>query len=398
MLQSSRVAVGREKIRPQNQGAILNAIHRHGVVSRNVLAKELQLHAATVTDLTGSLIRAGLVYEDRQGSSKTAGRKPILLAINYNYAHVIGIKVSNALVTAVLADLKSDVVATKTSSLTKYDPETVLQTVVDTVAKLTIHVDTQLVGLGLSLPGIVDYHNGTVRYSQLLGWENVPFAAMLEQQLDLPTLVENDVNALATAEAWFGFGKQHDDFLVVTLGRGVGLGIVLNGAVFRSKRGGAGEFGHTVLDRQGPHSAQAQRGSVEAYLSDQALLDQASVRVSDFPKAVTPETLLEYAQRGDQDALAIYAEAGDVLGLALSNLVNIFAPSLLILSGEGMRAAEFFVPSMRTSLAKHAFGNLEEGLEVAVEDWGDDAWARGAASMAASRFFSETGAFMGGDT
>lgn len=397
MLRSSLAALGREKIRPQNQGAILSAIHRRGHIARNVLAKELQLHAATVTSLTGSLIKAGLVFEEREGSSSTAGRKPILLAINYNYAHVIGVKVSNTLVTAVLTDLKSDVMATEITPIAQHDPDRVLQVVSDTVAKLKARVDTKLVGLGVSLPGIVDYQSGTVRYSQLLGWKDIPFARMLEVQLDLPVLVENDVNALAAAEAWFGSGKQHDDFLVVTLGRGVGLGIVMNGAVYRSKRGGAGEFGHTVIDRAGPHSAQAQRGSVEAYLSDRALLDQAAAHIADFPVDATPDTLVAYARRGDPGALAVYANAGDILGLALSNLVNIFAPSLLILSGEGIRAADFFVPAMHTSLAAHAFGDLAEGLEVAVEDWGDDAWARGAASMAAGRFFGETAAFMGGD-
>jgi len=136
---------------------------------------------------------------------------------------------------------------------------------------------------------------------------------------------------------------------------------------------------------------------VEAYLSDRALLDQAAAHIADFPVDATPDTLVAYARRGDPGALAVYTNAGDILGLALSNLVNIFAPSLLILSGEGIRAADFFVPAMHTSLAAHAFGDLAEGLEVAVEDWGDDAWARGAASMAAGRFFGETAAFMGGD-
>ena len=369
---AASAGLARERIRSVNQGVVLNAIHRATRISRSDLATELQLSPATLTAITGTLIEAGLVYEDRQGVSKTVGRKPILLAIDYGHAHVVGIKVSNVGVTAVLTDLNAKVLASRFEALERHDLEAVLDVIGRSTDLLCGELGferKELVGLGVNLPGIVEKSTGRVRHSALLGWSDTPLAQLLEERLNLSTLVENDVNALAVAEAWFGSGKQVEDFLVVTLGRGVGLGIVIGGEVYRGPRGGAGEFGHSVLDRSGPGSRHTQKGSVEAYLSDYALLEQAKRTVPDFPEDATPETLLEFAQRGDTEAIAVLAEAGETLGLALSTLVNIFAPSLIILSGEGMRAAEFMLPSVRASLRQHAFGDLAEHVHLVVNSW-----------------------------
>ena len=391
--------LARERIRSVNQGVVLNAIHRATRISRSDLATELRLSPATLTAITGTLIEAGLVFEDRQGVSKTVGRKPILLAINYGHAYVVGVKVSNVGVTAVLTDLNAEVSASRFEDLKRHDLEAVLVVIERSTDLLCQEVGLQrdeLVGLSVNLPGIVEQGTGKVRHSALLGWADVPLAQVLEERLDVPTLVENDVNALAVAEAWFGSGKQHEDFLVVTLGRGVGLGIVIGGEVYRGPRGGAGEFGHSVLDLSGSVSRHTQRRSVEAYLSDDALLERAKRRVPDFPVEATPDTLLEFAHHGVAEAVAVLEEAGDLLGVALSTLVNIFAPSLIILSGEGMRAAKFLLPRARASLHEHAFGDLAEHARLVVDSWGEDAWARGAAALAASRYLTEAASWTGG--
>ena len=396
---AASAGLAREKIRSVNQGVVLNAIHRASRISRSDLATELQLSPATLTAITGTLIEAGLVFEDRQGVSKTVGRKPILLAINYGHAYVVGVKVSNVGVTAVLTDLNAEVSASRFEDLKRHDLEAVLVVIERSTDLLCQEVGLQrdeLVGLSVNLPGIVEQGTGKVRHSALLGWADVPLAQVLEERLDVPTLVENDVNALAVAEAWFGSGKQHEDFLVVTLGRGVGLGIVIGGEVYRGPRGGAGEFGHSVLDLSGSVSRHTQRRSVEAYLSDDALLERAKRRVPDFPVEATPDTLLEFAHHGVAEAVAVLEEAGDLLGVALSTLVNIFAPSLIILSGEGMRAAKFLLPRARASLHEHAFGDLAEHARLVVDSWGEDAWARGAAALAASRYLTEAASWTGG--
>lgn len=396
----TRSALGREAIRPLNQRAVFYAIHQHGPISRADLAKKLRLSAAALTNITSDLIASGLVYEAEQGATAGVGRKPIPLRVNYDHAFVFGIKVSDSAITTALTNLKADVLSWRRDAIERHDVDAVLEAIHHAVEALRDEhaiSEDKVVGLGVNLPGIIDPRTGSVRASPLLGWTDTPIARLLEERLGIPALAENDVNALAAATAWFGDGKDHADFLVLTLGRGVGMGIVLNGQVYHGPRGGAGEFGHTLLDASGPDSTQSKRGTVEAFLSDSALLERAHETVPRLPADATAADLARLAEEGDAHAVHLFEEAGSNLGKALANLVNIFAPTLIILGGEGMRAAPFLLPAAERSLREYSFCDLAEHTELVVASWGDEAWAQGAAGLVASRFFNETAPFLGGD-
>lgn len=389
---------GREQIRSLNRQAVLEAIHRHGQISRIDLATELDLSPAALTDITSQFISHGLVFEARSSPSTSVGRKPILLEINYNTAFVIGVKVSNSKVTTALTNLGANVLGWCSSPVETIDPDTIIKRIKQNIKKLLKETKldySQLVGLGIGLPGIVDADTGHYRYSALFGWRDVPFKILLEENLELPVLVENDVNALAVAEAWFGSGQGHPHFLVVTLGRGVGLGIIINSQIYRGPHGGAGEFGHVTLEPGGALCSCGKQGCIEAYLSDEALLHQAQQHIPDLHHL---DELVSLAKAKHIQALDIYQQAGKRLGQALSKLVNIFAPSLIVLSGEGMRAAEFLLPIAIEQLKAESFGDLANNLEIKVDTWGDEAWARGAAGLAASRYLYESAAQTGGET
>lgn len=382
-------ALGRERIRSSNQSAVISAIHRHGRISRTDLASELHLSPAAITTLTAPFVQEGLVFEAEIGVSPSVGRKPILLGINYDHAHVYGVKVMNHAVVAALTNLNAEVVALHTLALPDTSETTVLAAVVTAIAELDRQAGAAAIrplGIGVSMPGIVDHHAGSVRHSQLFGWVQVPFAELLAAELKLPVLLENDVNALAAAHAWFGHGRGHEAFLVLTLGRGVGLGIVVNGGVYRGPRGGAGEFGHTQCVPIAPRVMGTEPRTLERRIGDAALAAQASKLLG---REVDPETVTTMAAQGDSTVLALLADAGDCLGVAISDLVNVFAPSLVILSGEGLRNAPYLEPRLRPQLDEHGFGDLAADVEIVVDSWGDDGWARGAAGLAAARFLQE---------
>ncbi|MCA9839200.1 MAG: ROK family transcriptional regulator [Trueperaceae bacterium] len=395
MSRATHSSSGRDAIRTLNRRAVLSAIHQHGQVSRIDLAAELELSPSALTIITSEFIEAGLVFEAHTGSSTSVGRKPILLEINYDQAFVIGVKVSNSYITTALTNLNASVVAWSTEPVKELKPEAIAQQI-DVAYKQLLKSHKipleKVVGLGLGLPGIVEPGSEYYRYSALFGWRDVPLKQVLETQLGLPVLVDNDVNALAAAEAWFGSGQNHDSFLVLTLGRGVGLGIVMNGQVYRGPKGGAGEFGHVTLFPEGELCSCGKRGCIEAYLADEALLRDARKL---HPDIKTPDELIHLA-REIPEIREMFEVAGERLGFALSSLVNIFAPSLIILSGEGMRAKEFMVPKALDVMKAQSFGDLAKDLEVKIEVWGDDAWARGAAGLAASRYLHETAVVTGG--
>jgi len=382
-------ALGREQIRSLNQSAVISAIHRHGRISRTDLAAELRLSPAAITALTAPFLEEGLVVEAEVGTSPSVGRKPILLSINYHHAHVFGVKVMNHAVVAALTNLNAEVVALHEQALPDTRERTVVESVVAATAalrKLAEGAAVRPLGLGVSVPGVVDHLAGTIRHSQLFGWEQVPLAELLGAELGLPVLVENDVNALAAAHAWFGHGRDHEAFLVLTLGRGVGLGIVVNGSVYRGPRGGAGEFGHTVCAPLAPRVMDPEPATLESRVSDGALAAQASRLLG---REVGAEELGALADAGEQVIVDLLADAGDCLGVALSTLVNVFAPSLVILGGEGLRASPYLLPRAQATLSELAFGDLADGMELVLDSWGDDGWARGAAGLAAARFLQE---------
>jgi len=382
-------ALGRERIRSLNQSAVISAIHRHGRISRTDLAAELRLSPAAITALTAPFLEEGFVVEAEVGTSPSVGRKPILLGINYDHAHVFGVKVMNHAVVAALTNLNAEVVALHEQALPDTRERTVVESVVAATAalrKLAEGAAVRPLGLGVSVPGVVDHLAGTIRHSQLFGWEQVPLAELLGAELGLPVLVENDVNALAAAHAWFGHGRDHEAFLVLTLGRGVGLGIVVNGSVYRGPRGGAGEFGHTVCAPLAPRVMDPAPTTLESRVSDGALAAQASGLLG---REVGAEELGALADAGEQVIVDLLADAGDCLGVALSTLVNVFAPSLVILGGEGLRASPYLLPRAQATLSELAFGDLADGMELVLDSWGDDGWARGAAGLAAARFLQE---------
>ncbi len=399
----TRVAVpatSRALSRQQNQAAVFSTIHRRGQVSRIDIAAELRLSASAVTDITGILIDLGLVFEARPGESNTVGRKPILLEVNYDHKHVLGVKASNHGLTTALTNLRAEVVAWRQDALPSTEPEDVLATIEGAAVRLCAEAavpSSELAGIGLGLPGIVDVATGSNRYSALFSWRDVPLAGLLEERLGVPAVVDNDVNALAAAEAWFGAGEGHESFLVVTLGRGVGLGIVIDGSVYRGPHGGAGEFGHVILEPGGPACSCGQRGCLEALIGDDALLRVAKQTVRGFPQDGRASDLIDLADAGDADARAVFSRAGHTLGRGLATLVNLLAPTLIVLGGEGMRASPYLLPSARDSLRSHAFGDLGTRVEFVTHTWDDHAWARGAAGLAAGRYLTEIATTVGGD-
>jgi len=198
------------------------------------------------------------------------------------------------------------------------------------------------------------------------------------------------VNTLTLAEMWFGGGQGIDFFLIVTVGRGVGLGIVVNGQFYRGARGGAGEFGHTVIDPEGPTCECGKRGCLESYVGDPGLVRMATEAANrgEIPGPITSMSdLLAKAQADEVGARAVFARAGDILGQGIANLLNIFNPQKIIISGEGTRAGDLLFGPMRESIARNVMPGLAKDTSIQIDAWGDDAWARGAASLVLHELF-----------
>lgn len=382
----------RDLIREINRSSVLNTIKTHGPLGRAEIARRTGLSPATITGITAELIGKNLVLEKSPGDS-SGGRPPIMLALNPSGGFVIGIKLTENTAIAALTDLEATVIAKSTTALSGNKPAQVVQDlnqVVNSLVESSGVPKKQLLGVGIGLAGIVDSARGVLRQSPISGWQDVPLRDLLKRKLRVMTTIENDVNTLTLAEKYFGSGQGVDHFLVVTIGRGVGLGIVMNGRFYHGAGGGAGEFGHTVIDPLGPVCACGKHGCLETFVADPGLVRMAneSAGRGELSHPV-PDVLelLSLANSGEAAAQAIFARAGKILGQSVVNLIALFNPQKIIFSGEGTRAGDFLFKPMCAAIEELALPRLLQDARIQIDPWGDDAWARGAASLVLRELF-----------
>ncbi|MEV6417308.1 ROK family transcriptional regulator [Kribbella sp. NPDC051718] len=371
------VRVGsKELIREINSSLVLGEL-RGGLVSRTELAKRTGLSLPTVSEIVAELIGSGVI-EERETASSGGGRRPVLLGLKPDAGYVIGIKVTETRVIAVLTDLNAGIVERATASLGEDDVATVVRTVAAVVRKLKAQAGP-VYGVGVGLAGVIDRASGVVRHATYADWRDVDLAGLLTERTGLPVVVDNDVNTLVANEQWFGAGRGVSDVAVVSIGRGVGLGMVLDGRLYRGAGGGAGEFGHTKVVADGPLCDCGGRGCLEALIGEPAIVAAAG--------CTTIEEAAELARGGDLAVKDVFDQVGRTLGTAVGNLVNLLNPKLIVLAGEGTRASDLFLPGFEEALKHAVFDGLQRELDVVVDDWDDEAWAQGAAGLFLGELF-----------
>ncbi|MDK1018423.1 MAG: ROK family transcriptional regulator [Actinomycetota bacterium] len=388
-----------------NSKLILNLI-KAGPISRAEIAAESGLSAATVSNLTSELIAEGLIRESGVGET-TRGRPPVMLSLNSNARFVVGVKVMPDSLVAVVTDLDAEVVAQRVfkdlgeqvhrSGTLDTTPTAIVEKVAMLVEEVIRDAGinrSDLLGVGLGLAGFIDSNAGVCRYSPFFGWRDVNLAAPLTSALGLDVYLENDVNSLTIAEQWFGHGRGYEHFVVVTVGRGIGVGFVLNGRFYAGHQGGVGELGHVTVVPDGPKCGCGRRGCLEMMASDRALIQAARDAIADGKPTVltdsddiTVKMLVAAAEQGDDLACSLIAESGRWLGVGLAMIVNLLNPELIIVAGEGVEAGDLRFDSMREALSEGQFDSLGTDTKLVVESSGDMMWARGAACVVLSEFF-----------
>ncbi|HYD99473.1 MAG TPA: ROK family transcriptional regulator [Alphaproteobacteria bacterium] len=383
-----------ELMRAINRFHVLDAIRRFEPISRVEIGERTRLSRATVSAITADLIEEGLLSADEgePGATAARGRPRVMLRMNPQAAHVVGVKLSMHQVSISVTNLKAEVLTALTLPVRprRLEAEVVADLLEDgirsTVAKAGLDM-AGIAGIGIGIPGFIDAMAGVVQWSPIFGQGPLPFAAMVGRRLGVSAVIENDANLVTLAERWFGHGQDVDNFVVVTVEHGVGMGLFLGGELYRGHHGMGAEFGHTKHDRQGPPCRCGQRGCVEAYAADYAILRDAQ-RLLDFADieddAVAERTIrqvTELARAGDAGLQALFARAGEVLGLGIANVVNVLDPARIIVSGGGVRAGDLFGPALREAVEANVLRSLAGRCQVVIHDWGDEVWARGAASL-----------------
>ncbi|MER6948442.1 ROK family transcriptional regulator [Nonomuraea sp. NPDC000554] len=344
-------------------------------LNRSQVAARLGLGVATVSEHTRRLIELGYLRE-LPPQVAGPGRPRVPLEVVPDAAYTLGLRVHHTHLVGVLMRTNGSEVSRFTLPFDPHaDPAGQLAK-----ACLEVLADPEtgdrVRGIGLAVPGVIDPAKGVVRMSPHLGWSDLPLRPLLADRLPVPVLIDNDTRASTTAELLFGTGRDHDDFLVLAVGGGVGMGIVLGRRLHRGPDGVAGEFGHVPVDPSGPPCVCGRRGCLETYAADYALAERAHER--GLTPAVVPVAELHRLASADAPGVrALMAEAGATLGRAAAGVVNVLAVRALTLIGESHVLWPYFEPGFRPAVE----GGVLSGLEITVRQWDDSAHARGAASL-----------------
>ncbi len=309
------------------------------------------------------------------------GRPAQLLALVGSAGRAIGVKVANDHIVFVEARLDGSLIETWDQRFDAAAADAVDQLVatVKTVVTERTEGEGRLLGVGIAVPGSVDDQAGGVVDAPTMGWQRLWLGRALRQAVEVPVLLENDVSAVAVAERLYGRGQEFNDFVVVSVGRGVGAGLIADGTLFRGSAGGAGEIGHLPMSADGPTCECGNTGCLEAYVGELGLL-----RAARRSKAVGPRGTFQDLQRradaGETGAVAVFAEAGEVLGRAIAGLVNFVDPQIVVVLGEGTSSWQHWRVGFDATFRAHLLP-ARRSVPVEVESWDDSSWALGAAAL-----------------
>ena len=355
---------------------VLRAIATYGPLSRAQIARDLGLSGPTLTQATKYLMARGLVCELEQSPS-TGGRPATLLGLVADAGQVMGVKLAEDHLVGVVVDLESNVQWSFDEAFNSRGDEAI-----NSLSKLLLKhskkIKGQLLGIGIGVPGVVSPGDSGTTDSAIFGWSSVNVGQRLSELLKTPVLLENDVNTLSITESLFGRGRDVSNFLTITLGRGIGLGIVINGELYSGSHG-AGEIGHVTSIVNGLACECGKNGCLETIASDPAILKRA-IADGVISKNSTIEKLWDIARKDSKTATKYFKPAGEALGIALANVVNVFGPELVLISGEGSQAWDIWQKFVMQSLNVNVMPTMRK-FEVEIDPWDDAKWALGATAI-----------------
>jgi predicted NBD/HSP70 family sugar kinase len=352
----------------------------NGPISRSDIARKLDLSPGSLTRLSTPLIESGLLIEVEEKIDGRAGRPSKPLDIVPASQHFIGIKLTATEVMAVLTDLRANVITEHSATLTSRKPEDVVAQLADVVRVLSASTPS-VTATGVGIGALVVDHS-IVRSATFLEWSDVPLGPMLETATSIPTVIENDVVAFTEAEHWFGAGRGLDRFAVLTLGAGVGYGVVIHNDIVVDDDSGIGLVGHWPLDPFGPLCPAGHRGCARSVLTMPAVSAAVS---SVLDRAVDYDEALDLAQAGEPAARRVVDDAGRGLGRMIAAIANLTAPELLVLGGEGVRLVDVAASAIEEGIGADRDARARRIPLVATS--GDNTeWCRGAAVIAIQRF------------
>jgi glucokinase len=351
-----------------NKKKILQFLRKNNGISRAEIAAALSISKPTVSAIVDELINEGWINEiESSESSALGGRKPIHLYFNPNAKYIVGIDIGGTNIEVGILNLEGEVAAfntLKTEAALKKDLIYEVCLNVKTLIRESKIPMSKIMSVGVGAPGITDSEKGIVLEAPSLGWVNFELRQELETQLDLPVYIDNDVNIAVLGEQWKGKAKDAEHVILITLGTGVGCGIIVNGQLYRGATFAAGEIGYMVTDKneaneEYDHIFQGY-GFLDSHVGGPSIVKRMQRKLNevgnkDHPlnnKKLSAKLIFQYAKENDSAALQVIDETIDHIGFALVNVICIFNPQCVILGGGISKSGDWFLPKLQKVIEK----------------------------------------------
>jgi glucokinase-like ROK family protein len=383
-------------VRRMNRSIILEVFRTQKTLSRARLAEETGLNPSTVSAIIGELIHENLIREADLIQSST-GRPGRLLEINPNGGCALGIEINVDYIALIVTDFAANAIwRTRQPSRPESGQDAIMkQTLLlaKQASEFINSLDCSLLGVGVGVPGLVDVTSGLLRKAPNLQWEDVPIRDLLSGLFDCPIYVENEANAAALGEYYFGAMRNIKDFIYLSSGVGLGSGIVINGKLFRGILGYAGEAGHMTLDINGDQCGCGKRGCWETFVGPRAVEQRVrrSIRegaisiLSEMAKGDLQKIVFEYvvqaAYGGDETAMNALSEVAFYLGIGIANLVNLFNVEVIVLGGALNSVSPLLLQDVERIVHANTLAPEKGQFKIIPSAYGADACVMGAIAL-----------------
>lgn len=393
-------------VRKMNRSLILKTLRTNHTLSRARLASETGLNPSTVSKIINELLNENLVMETHL-YQPDIGRPSRLLELNPSGGCALGVEINIDYLLAILTDFTANILWRKRVEINPKGGQQIILSEIEALISNGLHTEQasglQVLGISVGVPGLVDYRNGYLKIAPNLHWQDVPILDFLKERFDILIFVENEANAAALGEYYFGAARGVENFIYLSAGVGLGGGIVIDGKLFRGSFGYASEVGHVTFDVDGELCGCGKRGCWETFVGPRAverrvrrtlragtegnsiMRDMADGNL----EQITFHMVHKAAHNGDKVAVAALHEVGRYLGIGIANLLNIFNPEMIVLGGVLNQASSIILPIVQETVEANTLSPNRENVDIVASVHGTDASVMGAVAIVLDEFLRE---------
>lgn len=359
-----------EYIKLMNRNTVLSLIVKVKTISRAMISQQTNLSKSTVSSIVEELLSENIIREMGEGiSTKLGGRKPIDLVFNPSAGYISGIDIGAFKSICVISDLSGKILEKAVIHKTDYDEKDYFQNIIQSAKSMfqKLGVEGKLIGMGVGIPGITDIEKGIARFVPKLNWIDYPIRDVLAREFNMDVYVDNDVNMAVFGEKWLGVGTEYSNFVFISIGDGIGSGIIIDNKIFRGNNYTGGEIGYMILSRD---ALKADAYQLDKYGYFESVASGSAIEKK---MGISCKEVFEKALHNDRDAILAVNKMMEYLSMGIANVVSILSPQAVILGGGVSKAGLSLLLSIRKETARLT----PVKTEIVLSELGDDAGVMG---------------------